>query len=149
MVVHPAAGNPDHTLVNALLAHCKDLSGIGGELRPGIVHRLDKDTTGVIVAAKNDRAHLSLSKQFSDRTVSKEYLAVTIGRPSMDKGTWDDPIGRHPADRKRMSTRSKPMMRPQGIGKCSTPQMSLNWGGGIGYTRRLRRRGLCRCKILV
>lgn len=107
MVVHPAAGNPDGTLVNALLAQCDDLSGIGGELRPGIVHRLDKGTSGVILAAKNDRAHQDLSRQFAARTVKKEYRALVFGKPSPPAGTWDKPIGRHPVDRKKMSTRSR------------------------------------------
>lgn len=107
MVVHPAAGNPDRTLVNALLAHCDDLSGIGGELRPGIVHRLDKGTSGVILVAKNDQAHNALSQQFANRTVKKEYRGIVLGVPTPQTGTWDKPIGRHPVDRKKMSTRSR------------------------------------------
>ena len=108
MVVHPAVGNPDGTLVNALLYHCRDsLSGIGGELRPGIVHRLDKDTSGLLVAAKSDLAHQSLSDQLRDRSLKRVYEAVTIGRVGQDEGTIDRPIGRHPEDRKRMSVAAK------------------------------------------
>ena len=104
LVVHPAAGHPDGTLVNALLHHCGDsLSGVGGEKRPGIVHRLDKDTSGLIIAAKNDFAHLALSAQLSDRSLSRIYEAVVHGRFREDSGTVDAPIGRHPTDRKRMA----------------------------------------------
>ncbi len=103
LVIHPAAGNPDGTLVNALLHHCSDLSGIGGVERPGIVHRLDKDTTGVIVAAKNDRAHLGLSLAFRRRSVEKAYLAVCYGTPADDGLVVDAPIGRHPRDRRQMA----------------------------------------------
>ena len=107
LVVHPAAGNPDRTLVNALLHHCTDLSGIGGVLRPGIVHRLDKGTSGVIVAAKNDAAHNNLAEQFSNRTVGKQYRGIVLGKPMPANGTWNQPIGRHPSQRKKMSVRSK------------------------------------------
>ena len=100
--VHPGSGRTENTLVNALLHHCKDLSGIGGVKRPGIVHRLDKDTSGVIVIAKNDAAHQSLSKQFKERTVKKVYAAVVKGEPRHDEGVVDLPIGRHPSDRKKM-----------------------------------------------
>ncbi len=103
LVVHPAAGNPDGTLVNALLHHCKDLSGIGGAQRPGIVHRLDKDTTGVMVVAKTDRAHLALSRAFQWRTTEKTYLALVYGVPDPPEGVVDAPIGRHPRERKRMA----------------------------------------------
>lgn len=103
MVVHPAAGNPDGTLVNALLFHCGDLSGIGGVERPGIVHRLDKDTSGCIVAAKNDNAHLSLTTQFANRDTDKIYLAVVQGRLKEDEGTVFTNIGRHPANRLKMA----------------------------------------------
>ncbi len=106
-VVHPAPGNYDGTLVNALLHHCPDIEGIGGELRPGIVHRLDKDTTGVLVAAKNQRAHVHLSAAFKDRCVEKEYLALVYGNVSGGRGIVDKPIGRHPTDRKKMSTVSR------------------------------------------
>ena len=108
MVVHPAPGHPDGTLVNALLFHCGDsLSGIGGEKRPGIVHRIDKDTSGLLIAAKNDFAHLALSAQLADHTLRREYEAVVGGRLREDSGTIDAPIGRHPTDRKRMAVTSK------------------------------------------
>ena len=107
MVVHPAAGNPAGTLVNALMYHCKDLAGINGVLRPGIVHRLDKDTSGVMVVAKNDTAHRHLTKQFKNRIVEKVYLAVAHGIFSKEEGSIDWAIGRHPSERKRMSTRTK------------------------------------------
>ena len=103
MVVHPAAGNPDGTLVNALLYHVRDLSGIGGELRPGIVHRLDKDTSGLLLIAKNDRAHAALSEQFKARTMEKHYRAVALGQMPQHGGLIDAPIARHPTDRKRMA----------------------------------------------
>ncbi len=103
MVVHPAAGNPDGTLVNAVLFHCGDLSGIGGVERPGIVHRLDKDTSGCIAVAKNDAAHLSLTTQFAERSTSKIYLAVVQGCPKEESGTVFTNIGRHPVNRLKMA----------------------------------------------
>ena len=104
LVVHPAPGHPDGTLVNALLWHCGDsLSGIGGEKRPGIVHRIDKDTSGLLIVAKNDFAHQALSAQLSDRSLSRTYEAVVRGNLREDSGTVDRPIGRHPVDRKRMA----------------------------------------------
>lgn len=104
MVVHPAPGHPDGTLVNALLWHCGDsLSGIGGERRPGIVHRIDKDTSGLIIAAKNDFAHRALSAQLSDHSLARTYEAVVYGRVRDDAGTVNAPIGRCPTDRKRMA----------------------------------------------
>lgn len=103
LVVHPAAGNRTGTLVNALLAHCHDLSGINGAIRPGIVHRLDKDTTGLLVVAKNDLAHLALSAQLKDRTMSRTYLALIHGTLASASGRLDMPVGRHPVDRKRMA----------------------------------------------
>ena len=103
MVVHPAAGNEDGTLVNALLYNIHDLSGIGGEMRPGIVHRLDKDTSGLILVAKNDRAHAAMSEQFKSRSMEKHYRAVAYGRFSEAHGLIDAPIARHPVDRKRMA----------------------------------------------
>jgi 23S rRNA pseudouridine1911/1915/1917 synthase len=103
MVVHPGAGNQEHTLVNALLSHCTSLSGIGGKERPGIVHRLDKETSGCLVVAKNDTAHRDLSKQFAARTVKKTYLALVAGRLKKSSGMIDAPIGRHPVHRQRMS----------------------------------------------
>ena len=103
-MVHPAPGHPDGTLVNALLWHCGDsLSGVGGERRPGIVHRIDKDTSGLIIAAKNDFSHLALSAQLSDRSLSRIYEAVARGEFREDSGTVNAPIGRHPVDRKRMA----------------------------------------------
>ncbi|MBP5239619.1 MAG: RluA family pseudouridine synthase [Oscillospiraceae bacterium] len=108
MVVHPAPGHPDGTLVNALLWHCGDsLSGIGGEKRPGIVHRIDKDTSGLLIVAKNDFAHQALSAQLQDRSLSRVYEAVVRGRLREDSGTVDRPIGRHPTDRKRMAVNEK------------------------------------------
>ena len=107
MVVHPAAGNESGTLVNALLYHVHDLSGIGGEMRPGIVHRLDKDTSGLILIAKNDAAHASLSEQFKARTMEKHYRAIAHGSFSKDEGMIDAPIGRHPIDRKKMAINYK------------------------------------------
>ena len=108
MVVHPAPGHYDGTLVNALMFHCGDsLSGIGGEKRPGIVHRIDKDTSGLLIVAKNDFSHLALSAQLSDRSLSRVYEAVVKGRLREDSGTIDAPIGRHPADRKRMAVTDK------------------------------------------
>jgi len=108
MVVHPAPGHPDGTLVNALMYYCGDsLSGIGGEKRPGIVHRIDKDTSGLIIVAKTDFAHLRLSAQLSDRSLSREYEAVVRGGFREDSGTVDAPIGRHPTDRKRMAVTDK------------------------------------------
>lgn len=103
LVVHPAAGNEDGTLVNAILYHCGDsLSGINGEIRPGIVHRIDKDTTGLLVVAKNDKAHLSLAEQLGTRTLSREYYALVHGNIKEEEGTVDAPIGRNPKDRKKM-----------------------------------------------
>lgn len=107
MVVHPGAGNSSGTLVNALLAHCTDLSGIGGELRPGIVHRLDKDTSGVMVAAKNDAAHQSLSAQFAIHSVKRLYSALVYGNPPTDSGRIEGAIGRHPTDRLRRSGKAR------------------------------------------
>lgn len=103
MVVHPAHGHQTGTLVNALLHHCKDLSGIGGVERPGIVHRLDKDTSGLMVIAKNDMAHKKLSSDFKERKVTKKYLAVVQGKIKTDTGTVNEPIGRSTSDRKKMA----------------------------------------------
>ena len=103
MVVHPAAGNESGTLVNALLKHLDNLSGIGGEIRPGIVHRIDKDTSGLLLIAKNDRAHVSLSEQIKAHSVHRAYKAIVIGGFREDDGFVDAPIGRHPTDRKRMA----------------------------------------------
>jgi 23S rRNA pseudouridine1911/1915/1917 synthase len=106
LVVHPGAGRATGTLVNALLHRVRDLSGIGGVLRPGIVHRLDRGTSGLLVVAKDDASHLALSRQFSGRTVEKEYLAVVLGVPRAKEGTIDVPIGRDPVHRQRMSVRA-------------------------------------------
>lgn len=103
MVVHPAAGVFSGTLVNALMHHCTDLSGINGELRPGIVHRLDKDTSGVMVAAKSDKAHLSLAQQIKDKTAHRIYQAVVYGNIKEEAGIIKGDIGRHPVDRKKMA----------------------------------------------
>lgn len=104
MVVHPAAGHPDGTLVNALLYHCgSSLSGINGKLRPGIVHRIDRDTSGLIIAAKNDAAHLSLAEQLEEHSLYREYHAIAVGGFREGSGTVDAPIARHPTDRKRMA----------------------------------------------
>ncbi len=108
MVVHPAPGHPDGTLVNALLYHCGDsLSGIGGEKRPGIVHRIDRDTSGLIIAAKNDAAHLALTAQLSDHTLGRTYECLAVGNFREEQGTVNAPIGRHPTDRKRMAVTAK------------------------------------------
>jgi len=107
IVVHPAPGHASGTLVNALLHHCDDLEGIGGEIRPGIVHRLDQDTSGVLVAAKNDQAMKHLSDQFKQRSTKKEYVAIVWGVPSPAAGTIRTTIGRDPVHRQKMSTRSK------------------------------------------
>lgn len=103
LVVHPAPGHPAHTLVHALLAHCRDLSGIGGVLRPGIVHRLDRDTSGVLVVAKHDRVHLELQAQFKAHTVRRLYQAIVHGAPERDEGRIGTTVGRHPTQRKRMA----------------------------------------------
>ena len=107
LTVHPGAGQREHTLVNALLSHCTTLSGIGGKERPGIVHRLDKETSGCLVVAKNDIAHRELSKQFAARTVEKIYLALIAGKLRKPTGVIEENIGRHPVQRKRMSVSSK------------------------------------------
>ncbi|MEK6192898.1 MAG: RluA family pseudouridine synthase, partial [Deltaproteobacteria bacterium] len=107
MVVHPAPGNYTGTLVNALLFHCPDIGQINGDIRPGIVHRLDKDTSGAMVVAKNSIAHERLSRQFKDRSIKKEYQAIVHGRMTRDSGSISLPIGRHPTQRKKMSTLSR------------------------------------------
>ncbi|BFH61505.1 RluA family pseudouridine synthase [Paenibacillus azoreducens] len=107
MVVHPAPGHSSGTLVNALMYHCKDLSGINGELRPGIVHRIDKDTSGLLMAAKNDKAHASLAAQLKDHSVTRKYVALVHGNVSHDQGTVDAPIGRDPQDRKMFTVTDK------------------------------------------
>lgn len=108
MVVHPAAGNLEGTLVNALMAHCGDnLSGINGEIRPGILHRIDKDTSGLLLVAKDDRAHLGLSEQIKAHSLTREYIALVHGKIKEDSGTIDAPIGRDPKDRKKMTITNK------------------------------------------
>jgi len=107
LVVHPAPGHPSGTLVNALLHHCGNLAGIGGVLRPGIVHRLDRGTSGVLVAAKNDATHQHLAEQFAAHTIDRVYRALVRGLPRADAGRIDRPIGRHPKDRKRMSVETR------------------------------------------
>ncbi|SKA02617.1 RluA family pseudouridine synthase [Selenihalanaerobacter shriftii] len=103
LVIHPSPGHESGTLVNALLYHCDNLSGISGKIRPGIVHRLDKDTSGVLVVAKNDQAHLNLSEQFKDRETKKIYLTLVEGNVQYNKGKIDAAIGRDPKDRKKMT----------------------------------------------
>ncbi len=107
LVVHPACGHFSGTLVHGLLHHCRNLSGIGGELRPGIVHRLDKDTSGIMIVAKNDLAHQSLSAQFKKRSMKKIYLALLVGQPPSREGRIDLAIGRHPVNRKKMAVRKQ------------------------------------------
>ncbi len=128
MVVHPGAGNADGTLVNALLHHCATLSGIGGKERPGIVHRLDKETSGCLVVAKNDETHRALSRQFAERTMKKIYLALVAGRLKKAAGTIDAPIARHPVHRQRMSisrtSRGRSAMTEYRVVQAS-PEMSL------------------------
>ena len=105
LVVHPAPGHPDRTLVNALLAHCTDLSGVGGELRPGIVHRLDKDTSGVLVATKDDATHTALAALFKEKRLLREYTAVVAPPPARGEGSFSTLFGRHPTHRKKFSSR--------------------------------------------
>ncbi|MEQ8968686.1 MAG: RluA family pseudouridine synthase [Azospirillaceae bacterium] len=137
MVVHPAPGSPEGTLVNALIAHCGDsLSGIGGVARPGIVHRLDKDTSGLMVVAKTDIAHRALAAGFADRSLSRTYRAVVKGRPMPPAGTVDAPIGRSPRDRKKMAVvaRGKPAVtryrtdRPLAGGRAALVTCTLETG---------------------
>ena len=125
LVVHPGAGNQTHTLVNALLHHCPNLSGIGGKQRPGIVHRLDKETSGCLVVAKNDTAHQELARQFAEREVKKIYLALVAGTLKRPRGTIDAPIGRHPVQRKKMA-----IDRRKGR-EAITEYRVLQTGGGV------------------
>ena len=156
MVVHPAPGHPDGTLVNALLFHCgQSLSGINGQLRPGIVHRIDRDTSGLLIAAKNDGAHLALAQQLQDHSLYREYEAVVLGNLREDQGTISLPIARHPTDRKKMAvnhssgrpavthwtpdgpTRSGSTWRPRAIRcwgtRCTTAcgRGSLSWPASV------------------
>jgi len=132
LVVHPAPGHPSGTLVNALLHHCGDLAGIGGVLRPGIVHRLDRGTSGVLVAAKNDFAHQHLSAQFAAHTIERVYRTLVRGLPGTGEGRIDRPIGRHPKDRKRMSVETR----------AGRPSIT-NWR----VLRRFRRAGISELEI--
>ena len=125
VVVHPAPGHYSGTLVNGLLHHCPDLKGIGGEVRPGIVHRLDKDTSGIIIVAKDALSHENLARQFKLREVKKEYIALVYGELSADSGKMELPIGRHPVNRKKMSTNS-----PKGR-KAETRWRIINRFGGF------------------
>lgn len=136
MVVHPAAGNPTGTLVNALLYHCKgSLSGIGGVIRPGIVHRIDKDTEGLLVVAKNDAAHLYLAERIKTHEIRRIYYAIVQGNFREDEGTVDAPIGRHPVDRKRMAVVRDPQKR--------TREAVTHWR----VVERLGRFSLVRCEL--
>ena len=135
MVVHPAAGNPSGTLVNALLYHCRDsLSGIGGVIRPGIVHRIDKDTGGLLVVAKNDAAHLFLADEIKGHKVERIYYAIVLGNFKEDKGTVNAPIGRHPVDRKKMA-----IVRTEGKGREAVTHWSV--------VERYGRFTLVRCEL--
>lgn len=138
MVVHPGAGHPDGTLVNALLFHVGDLSGIGGVLRPGIVHRLDRGTSGLLVAAKNDRAHQALAAQFADRTAGRTYLALVHGWPKADSGTIDRPIGRHRTQRVRFTS-----IDPSGEAKRAVTHYRVLGRAGQGRGKR----ALVECRL--
>ena len=137
MVVHPAAGNPDGTLVNALLYHCGDsLSGIGGVLRPGIVHRIDKDTTGLLVVAKNDFAHLALSRELEVHGVTREYHALVTGLIDEGISTVDLPIGRHPKDKKLMAVHPRgSSSAKEAITHCERISAFALTGGKISYAK--------------
>ena len=136
LVVHPAPGNQDGTLVNALLAHAgEDLPGIGGEKRPGIVHRLDKDTSGVMVVAKTERAHRALSLAFAERDLDREYLALAWGLPEPPRGAVEAPIGRHPADRKRMAVLSGPDAERRGKPALTHYATERAWGTACALLR--------------
>ncbi|ASA23537.1 RluA family pseudouridine synthase [Paenibacillus donghaensis] len=135
MVVHPAVGHPSGTLVNALMYHCKDLSGISGEIRPGIVHRIDKDTSGLIMAAKNDAAHASLSAQLKEHSVTRRYIAVVQGNLTHDQGTVDAPIGRDAHDRKMYTVTQKNSKKSithfkvlERFGDCTLVELQLETG---------------------
>jgi len=137
MVVHPAAGNPDGTLVNALLFHCGDLAGIGGVQRPGIVHRLDQNTSGLLVVAKNDITHQGLAQQFKEHTIKREYLALVYGRLLPAAGSFQSNLGRHPHQRKKMASVTKggkyaktnyQVLRYYPVGNCSLVSLRLETG---------------------
>ncbi|MFQ3614023.1 MAG: RluA family pseudouridine synthase, partial [Cyanobacteriota bacterium] len=136
LVVHPAPGHSSGTLVHALLAHCPNLSGINGAQRPGIVHRLDKDTTGALVIAKQDQAHQHLQTQIQAKTARRIYLGVVLGRPAQSHGTLSAPIGRHPVDRQKMAVVEPPKGRAavthwqvlERLGNYSLMQFELETG---------------------
>jgi 23S rRNA pseudouridine1911/1915/1917 synthase len=141
LVVHPGAGHTEHTLVNALLHHCPTLSGIGGKERPGIVHRLDKETSGCLVVAKNDEAHRALSRQFAARTVEKIYLALVAGKLRRPSGVIEEKIGRHPVHRKRMSvtsTRGRPAKTEYRVTRSSEHFSLIECRLHSGRTHQLR-----------
>jgi len=146
MVVHPAAGRISDTLVNALLHHCPNLEGIGGERRPGIVHRLDKDTSGVMIVAKNAMAFQRLATQFKERSVSKEYLARVWGKLERETGIVNRPIGRHRSDRKRMSSvrflaKARPAITEWVVEKCFTINEERRIRGWLTWIRLKPRTG--------
>jgi 23S rRNA pseudouridine1911/1915/1917 synthase len=132
LVVHPAAGNPTGTLANAILHYCPDLQGIGAEVRPGIVHRLDKDTSGVMIVAKNASAFRELAAQFKDRRVKKEYLALVFGKLQGERGVINRPIGRHRADRKRMSSLNALPKKREAVTEWSVEKRFRNKSDGAG-----------------
>lgn len=141
LVVHPAAGNRTGTLVNGLLAHCRDLSGIGGELRPGIVHRLDKDTSGLLVVAKDDYTHRKLSNQFKERRIKRRYIAFVKGMVELDNGTVDLPIGRDKRHRQKMAvgfTKSKDALTHYRVLKRFSDYTMLELELGTGRTHQIR-----------
>jgi len=142
MVVHPATGNRDGTLVNALLWHCKDdLSGVGGRLRPGIVHRLDKDTSGLLVVAKNDKAHKGLAEQFKEHTIRRRYIAFVKGIVQLDNGSVDLPIARHKRHRQKMAvgfTKSKDALTHYRVLERFRDYTKLELELGTGRTHQIR-----------
>jgi len=141
LVVHPGAGHREHTLVNALLNHCPALSGIGGKERPGIVHRLDKETSGCIVIAKNDDAHRGLSLQFAARTVEKIYLALVAGKLRRNAGVIEEKIARHPVDRQRMrvtSSRGRAAMTEYRVVRSSGEMSLIECRLHSGRTHQIR-----------
>jgi 23S rRNA pseudouridine1911/1915/1917 synthase len=150
-VVHPAAGNPDGTLVNALLHHCKgQLSGIGGVARPGIVHRIDKDTSGLLVVAKTNLAHEGLARQFADHSIERAYLALTQGIPNPPRGTLRGVIARHPTDRKRMALMPEILIKPGGEtieGDDASPRRGKHAVTHYRVLESLDRAALVECRL--